>query len=124
MTDTTYTFALDGYAMSHGDCFLAQFSDTPCDGRMQKAHLLRAQTIRRELNTKVHKEDWRGDLASAVWDPRAWRPACYRHHTMLDQARTLRIPREAIPADTVEYARELGLLWWVDRTYRERELLS
>ena len=120
MTGTIYDFALEGYAMSHGDCFLAAFSDVPCDGRMEKAHLVRQQTIRKALRSKDDVEDAR----AIIWDPRVWRPACYRHHTMLDHARTLRIPREAIPAETVEYARELGLLWWVDRTYREREMLA
>jgi hypothetical protein len=36
---------------------------------------------------------------------------------MLDTARTLRIPLEAIPSGTIELALELGLDWWLDREY-------
>jgi hypothetical protein len=119
MTDAIYTYAMDleGQTVGHGDCFLAAFSDRPCAGRMQKAHLIRQQTIRRELRWRNDGED----VAATLWDERVWRAACYRHHTMLDQARTLRIPRSAIPAETEAYAGEFGLGWWLDRTYGLRE---
>lgn len=90
------------------ECFLAQFApEVPCAGRMEKAHLIRAQTIRREVS--------RARLV--VWDPRVWRPACFRHHVMLDQTKTLVVPRSAIPAETEQWARENGLAWWLERTY-------
>lgn len=91
-------------------CFLAQFSDRPCDGQHRKAHLLPKQLLKRE---GVH----------AVWDDRVWVWACGGpmgnggHHGMLDHSRTLRIPRQAVPAAVEEAAAEFGLAWWLDREY-------
>lgn len=116
-TEAHYTFALDGYAMTHCDCWLAAFSDVPCDGRMEKAHLVRQQTIKREIRGAE-------DPKAILWDSRVLRPGCYRHHTMLDQAKTLRIPREAIPVETEQYAAELGLTWWLDRTYLRTDVAA
>jgi hypothetical protein len=36
---------------------------------------------------------------------------------MLDQSRTLRIPRDMLPPAVEEFAAEYGLLWWVEREY-------
>jgi hypothetical protein len=92
-------------------CWLAQFAPgVSCEGRMQKAHLIRGQTIRREVS--------RSKLV--LWAPAVWRPACYRHHTMLDQSKTLQIPRSAIPVETELWAAEHGLEWWLAETYGER----
>lgn len=88
-------------------CFLAQFTGTPCAGRLERAHLICEQTIRKHVS--------RSKLV--LWAPAVWRPACHAHHWMLDQAKTLRIPRSAIPAETEAWAAEHGLLWWLDRTY-------
>jgi hypothetical protein len=126
-TETRYTFAmLDGVSLGHEHCFLAQFSSEPCAGRMERAHLLRQQTLRRHL-TSIMREEVNACLMSDedvrlfVWDERTWRPACHRHHTAFDQSKTLRIPRSAIPADTEQYAREWGFGWFLDRTYGERQ---
>jgi len=116
--EAIYLYGIEGYAMTHGDCWLAAFSEEPCDGRMQKAHLVRQQVIYRELRTKLTNGGTTVNGArETAWDNRAWRPACYRHHTMLDQSRTLRVPRSAIPEDTEQYAEGLGLGWWLDREY-------
>lgn len=92
-------------------CFLAEFSDKPCDGRLVKAHLLPRQLLKRE-----HVEH-------AITDPRSWVWACggpmgnAGHHGMLDTSRTLRVPRDRIPRVTEDLAKELGLTWWLDREY-------
>lgn len=92
-------------------CFLAQFAPgSPCDGRMEHAHLIREQTIRKHVS--------RSKLI--LWAPAVWRPACHRHHGLLDQSKTLRIPRSAIPAETEAWALEHGLSWWLAETYGER----
>lgn len=39
------------------------------------------------------------------------------HHGMLDNARTLRIPRAEIPHHVEVFARQIGLTWWLDREY-------
>lgn len=99
----------------YGHCWLAQFSDLPCDGRLRKAHLIPRRLILRELPAEVS--------AAAVWDPRTWVWACggisglAGHHGALDQSRTLRIPRQALPAELEEFAAEHGLTYWLDREY-------
>jgi uncharacterized protein (DUF2236 family) len=102
-------------------CFLAQFSDRPCDGVLRKVHLIPQRVITRELRPPNAKE-----MLALVWDERVWRWACggpmgnAGHHGMLDWARTLRIPRHAIPAETEQFAAEHGLEWWLTREYGER----
>lgn len=94
-------------------CFLARFSDRPCDGRLIKAHLLPRQLLKREGG------------AAAIADPRSYVMACGGpmgnggHHGMLDQrgCRPLRVPRYALPPGVAELADELGLSWWLDREY-------
>lgn len=96
-------------------CHLATFADTPCDGRLIQAHLIPRQLLFRSLDPISARK--------AISDPRSWVWACggpmgnAGHHGMLDTARTLRIPLEAIPSGTIELALELGLDWWLDREY-------
>lgn len=84
---TLYTFGfLPG---EEPECWLKRFApDVPCDGRMQWAHLIREQTIRKRVSR----------AKAVLWDQRVLQPACYRHHTMLDSSKTLRVPRSALPA--------------------------
>lgn len=83
----------------------------PCSGQLVRAHLIKQQVIER------------ADADFDVWNPRVWVPACGGpqgnggHHGMLDQSRSLRIPRQVLPAALLEAADELGLLWWIDREY-------
>ena len=107
----TYGFGIDGEPI---ECFLAAFTDTPCGGRMERAHLIPKQLIRRELRTLGIPRD---EITAAVWDERAWRPACRYHHRHMDMVRDLRIPREGIPADTEQYAAQYGIEWWLTREY-------
>ena len=97
-------------------CWLAKFRpDVPCDGRLIRAHLIPRQLLKRE------------GYASLVDDPRTWVPACggptgcSGHHGMLDTARTLRVPFSALPAGLHDLAAELGLSWWLERTYLPTE---
>jgi hypothetical protein len=92
-------------------CWLAEFSDAPCDGDLRKCHLIAKQTIRREL----------GDALK--WDDRVWVwgcggiMGCSGHHGMLDYSRTLRVPRERLPAAVEAFAAEHGLGWYLNREY-------
>ena len=106
--ETLYTFG--GLPVEIPACFLAQFTGTPCGGRMERAHLIREQTIRREVS--------RSKLI--LWAPAVWRPACHVHHGELDQSKKLRLPRSAIPAETELWAATNGLTYWLDKTYGER----
>lgn len=67
----------------------------PCGGRLDPAHLIPKQLIRREGYERL------------AWDQRVWVPICRRHHAALDTARTLRIPREKLPASVEMFAAEL-----------------
>jgi hypothetical protein len=90
----------------------------PCDGPLVRAHLIKQQTIRREAG-KQH-----------VWDDRVWVPCCGGptgvggHHGQLDYARSLRIPRSALPVMVEEFAAEHGLTWWLEREYGATELAA
>jgi len=42
------------------------------------------------------------------------------HHGMFDYARTIRIPRAALPADVEKLAVDAGLMWYLDRIYGKR----
>lgn len=96
-------------------CFLRQFSDTLCRGRLVRAHLIPRQTLSRELNASD----------KVIADPRGWVWACggptgaQGHHGELDYSRTLRVPVECLPREFVEWVQELGLGWWLDRWERD-----
>lgn len=85
----------------------------PCDGHLVKAHLIPKQMLRREK--------------LPLWDDAVWVPICGGptgiggHHGMLDYSRTLRIPREVLPAALEAFAAEHGVAWWLDREYGTRQ---
>jgi hypothetical protein len=96
----------------------------PCDGRLVRCHLIPQGFLRREF---AHL---RLDVQALVADPRSWVWGCggiagnAGHHGMLDVARTLRIPRDALPPGLESFAVELGIAWFLDRAYpmvNERE---
>jgi len=99
----------------YGHCWLAQFSDRPCDGRLRKVHLIPRRLILRELPAETS--------AGAVWDTRCWVWACGGatgvggHHGALDFSRTLRIQRDKLPPELEDFASDHGLVWWLDREY-------
>jgi hypothetical protein len=119
------------YAPAAPQCWLARFSDRPCDGALVRVHLLPKRELKK-LWREVHHGRRRGDERTLpfssfeeMWkDPRTWVPGCggpmgnAGHHGMLDTSRTLRIPFDALPAATVELAEELRLSWWLEREYR------
>jgi hypothetical protein len=96
--------ALPGAAVT---CWLRQFSvkERACEGRMDRAHLIAQQVLRRE----GHPE--------ACQDRRSWVPACRWHHSQFDNYRGVVVPREMLPAGFLELCEEIGLSWWVDRRY-------
>jgi hypothetical protein len=107
-------------------CFLKDFSDRPCDGRLVKAHLLPKQQMNKALTDHHyyrHAHDEKRARRDWHEDPRSWVWACggpmgnAGHHGMLDASRTIRIPRDRLPAGLEEFAAELGLTWWLEREY-------
>lgn len=119
-------------------CFFADLPDAgPCDGQLVKAHLLPRQRLRREFALGVVLEDgkWRKlkrtedryelpyrNLRALIDDPASWVPCCGGptgiggHHGDLDGLR-LRLSREQLPEAFIWFCEELGLGWYVDRTY-------
>jgi hypothetical protein len=99
-------------------CFFAVFGYMvdgskvpPCDGPLVKCHLI-SQNVLRQNNLKHLK--W----AQPVW---VWGcggdTGVDGHHGMLDHARTLKIPRAAIPEATEWFAQQHHLVWWLEREY-------
>lgn len=86
--------------MEHGDPM------SPCKGRLDRAHLIPRQLLKRV------------GLAHLIPDPRTWVAGCRWHHGQLDFARKLRVPFDALPAETIEFAEEHGLMPYLERTYR------
>jgi hypothetical protein len=99
-------------------CFFAEFGvfehdrRTPCDGELRRCHLIPQQVLRRA--------GW------DEWDDRAWVWGCggimgdAGHHGAFDHARTIRIPRSALPAEVEMLAVDAGLMWFLDREYGPR----
>ena len=106
---THYTFGFG----ERVPCWLAQFTDTPCSGRMDRVHLVPRQLLRRELRKRLTPSE----LDAVLWDERAWVPGCRQHHHELDSSRRLRIPRGLVPGETEVFAREHGLEYWLEREY-------
>lgn len=113
----------------------------PCSGRLQRAHWIKQQVLRREVGPLAldcptcgapageHCARWPKlscggrvlALQAVLWDPRVWTLICETHHRALDHARTLRVDRVELPRGVEEYAAERGLAWWLDREYGERQ---
>jgi hypothetical protein len=91
-------------------CYLRAFAQTPCAGRLQKCHLIKQQTLRREC------KDARP--ADACW----WVWGCVRHHDELDKSRRLRIPRHRLPGELEAAAAKHGISWWLDTEYGVAQL--
>lgn len=88
-------------------CFFASLGFTGCEGRMDRAHLIAQQVIKREV----------GRSKTVLQDPRVWVPACRGHHFRFDYSRTVRLRRDQLPAGVEEYAAEHGLGWRLDHDY-------
>ena len=98
------------YLAAHGYC---ENDDPmpPCEGCLVRCHIITQQELR-----KRHL-----DLAG---DPRTYVMGCggltgaTGHHGMLDYTKKLRLPLDAIPRETLNFADEYGLRAWLERTYR------
>lgn len=134
--------------MSDPTCWLAQFTDTPCDGVLVRAHLLQKQWL---AKTFPEGAVWLPEQLRAVsaldlrrkgiaWDdtarelsleqlrkhPALWEPGCGGpmgqggHHGQFDGYRLL-VPRSRVSQRTVTFIHELGLgaRWERDRRYAE-----
>ena len=99
------------------ECFFAHLGG--CEGRLVKAHLIPKQRIKRE----VRVPSWDvGKYQDVIWDPRVWVPMCGGptgiggHHGAFD-AKQIRLRRDELPEGLIEFAREYGLEWSIERDY-------
>jgi hypothetical protein len=105
--------AIYTYAFQHPDqptCWLKQFSvkERACEGRMDRAHLVEQQTLKKEGHPELCP------------DPRTWVPACRWHHTQFDGHFGVQVPRSALPVELEKLCEEIGLGWYLDRRFGER----
>lgn len=117
------------------ECFFATLPGAgECDGPLRVCHLIPQQTLKREVATLYNRALFIGERPSleesqrrVVMDERCWVPGCggpdygnAGHHGMFKPDGARPIPRELLPSGLEEFAEELGLGWWLDRTYGER----
>jgi hypothetical protein len=127
-------------------CWFAKLPGSgPCEGQLVRVHLISKQQLRRTFPKGAvliggrwqppveaafvpqDGEPARRTLRELQDDPRAWVPGCggmsglAGHHGRLDSSphngTRLRLARAQLPAAVEEYAAELGLTWWLDKTY-------
>lgn len=119
-------------------CWLAQFTDTPCDGALVRCHLLQRQWLRQEYpegavwlqgrSTALSWYVWERELRHVATsepvermslrqlerDPRLWVKGCGGiagnggHHGAFDGYRLL-VPRGKVPWEAVRFIVALGL---------------
>lgn len=115
------------------ECFFAGLPGAgECDGPLRVCHLIKKQVITREAFTREHRQRYASDaaacgaLARLVTDERCWVPGCggpmgnAGHHGAFKPDGPRGIPRALLPAGLEEFAAELGLGWYLDRTFGER----
>lgn len=92
-------------------CWLKAWMPGPCDGPIDRCHLIPKQRLKRECP------------AVDVWAPAWWVNGCRHHHANFDNWVT-RIPRSAVPAVTEKAAVDAGIVWSLDRDYGPREVAA
>jgi hypothetical protein len=80
------------------------FEDPICEARLQAHHIIPQQTLRKHGH---------GDK---LGDRRNWVYLCRRHHRRHHSGHQ-RLPREALRQETLDFAEETGLSWYLDRHY-------
>ena len=102
--------AIEDYGTTTIECFLAAFTDTPCEGRLRQIHLIDKQVLKRFGHDPWDERSW-------VWGCGGPWPGLSAHHGRFDSRRIV-VPRESLPAAVEELAREVvGLGAWLDRRY-------
>lgn len=99
-----------------------------CDGQMDGHHVLKRQHIKREFARAEfpHRVVTPGSVVSwesldaMLADPRNGVAACRRHHDLVERA-LVRLFREELPGCALEFARDAGLGWRLERDYPLRE---
>lgn len=111
-----------------------------CDGPLDAHHVLPKRLLKRVFPHGVYfaeGDGWRrtmpdqvGDysietgaarsLGDLLNDGRNGIPVCRRHHDLIENC-AINLSRGELPHEVEEFAAELGLRWYLERTYREEE---
>lgn len=86
----------------------------PCDGPLDRCHLIPKQRIKREIGQADPALTKR-----AIWHPSSWVDGCRRHHGNFDN-RIFRVSRAQLPQDVELYATVMGLGWSLDHDFGPR----
>jgi hypothetical protein len=92
-------------------CWFAGRGAGPCEGKLDKAHWIPKQRIKREFKHADQEQ-----LDELVWHPAVWSPMCRKHHSAFD-AKMLRIRREDVPLQAERWAEMFGMTWSLDVDY-------
>lgn len=91
-----------------------------CKAKGVEGHHVITQQQLKAWAREQDRYGWQELFERVRWDRRNLLPLCQRHHDAHHNAShrlALRIVREACPKID-QFARELGLGWWLERTYR------
>jgi hypothetical protein len=101
------------------ECFFRSLPDAgPCDGRLVHCHLVKRQVLERELG--------RSDGRVAAQQEWSWVWGCGGpmgpggHHGQFKPDGPKPIPLSLLPVDFTRRMSELGLWWYVERTFNRR----
>jgi hypothetical protein len=89
----------------------------PCEGRMDRCHLIAKSRLKREFGGK---DVIYVNLRYLLWHPDVWVWGCRRHHQAFD-ARQLKVQRLHLPPSVERFAEAFGLGWSLDADYGVRE---
>ena len=102
-------------------CWFAEVFDDPdiyevgpCDGPMDRCHLIPKQRIKRELEGAPPMM-----VEEAVWHPSVWVSGCHRHHGNFD-ARMIRVMRSQLPPAVEHFAEVFEMEYFLTRDYGSR----
>lgn len=90
-------------------CFLAPFSESPCEGGLRRVHLIEKQALSRRGHDPWDERSW-------VWACGGPWPGLSGHHGALD-AYKLQVPPDALPAALIEMAEQLGYVPYLERRF-------
>jgi hypothetical protein len=114
---------LEGRAICWACVTIAAHEEKKCRFRSMELdahHVLPKQLLKREFPRRHVREDGSvRTLDDLLMDPRNGLLLARYHHDALE-ARMLVVPRSRLPVRVEEFAGELGLGWYLDRTFGER----
>lgn len=105
------------------DCFFKGLPDAgPCEGRLVKCHLVKRQTLDRELGKAEGRKAIAADWSWVLGCGGAMGPG--GHHGQFKPDGPKPIPLSMLPVDFTRRMAELGLWWYVERTFNRKSMFE